>query len=168
MILTRRSPKQPTESVLVKALRATAPIWELKAQISPKSSQCPLTTRPPCASVGSVTRLPSSPCLGAQKATHSGAKCFLFLSKCCLTPALFRQISRYRELKAPMSNPHGFLQVRLNIQSYSFLQPFYFYFFPAAFSVLLSNVPKNHFHSSSFRPPDFTAVDLWDTRTIPS
>lgn len=62
-----------------------------------------------------------------------------------LTPALlFRQTSRYRELKVPTSNPHGFLQVGLNIQSYSFLQPFYFYFFPAAFSVLLSNVPKNH------------------------
>lgn len=79
---SREEAPNSQQSVLVKAPPATAPIWELKAQISPKSSQRPLTTRPPCASVGSVTPRPSLPCLGPQGAMHSGAKCFLFLSKC--------------------------------------------------------------------------------------
>lgn len=86
----------------------------------------------------------------------SGKLLFL-LVHVCLTPALLiRQTSRYRKLKAPTSNPHSFLQVRFNSQSYSFLQPFYFYFSPAAFSALLSNSKKKQiFHSSSFTPPDF-------------
>lgn len=60
-----------------------------------------------------------------------------------LTPALFRQTPRCRELQAPTSIRTAFSESDSTFD-HSFLQPFYFYFSPAAFSVLLSNVQKNH------------------------
>lgn len=97
-----------------------------------------------CAVVGRAAQLPYVPWLSAQSAIRSLQTAF---SSCpCLsdTSTAVQTESRYSKLKAPTSNPHSFLQVRFNSQSYSFLQPFYFYFSPEAFSALLSNVPKKN------------------------
>ena len=69
------------------------------------------------------------------------------------TPALlFRSTHKDRELQALTSDPHSFLQVWLNIQSYFYFCSFHF---SATFLVLLPTASKKKSHSSFLWAPRF-------------
>lgn len=130
VILMKGSPKEPTESTLVNTPPATGPMWGLKAQMSPRSSPCLLTTRPPwnmpqwAAQHSCLAR----PIGVSERHALSGKPLSLLKVRLCHTAAQIytraqgiRGSSQQSTRLSPTPAQHSIILL--------FLQPFYFYFF---------------------------------------